>query len=199
MKKRRKTITPDIGIIADGKIFPLVKDELAKSVMRPMSDEEKDEFYPQLDGQPLKQSINDLGLCKYLDVLPLTTPDLKQEKKRILMPHLLLTSGRHVPFCAHVRNFWRTQRPAIFVFFSAFLRVSFRTFQPPSCASPSLSTAAISMSHRSFCESSCPPSMVLFAFLGLASRFLGHRVSLPIGFLGGTVFRLRRRITSAGI
>lgn len=83
MKKRRKTITPDIGIIADGKIFPLVKDELAKSVMRPMSDEEKDEFYPQLDGQPLKQSINDLGLCKYLDVLPLTTPDLKQEKKRI--------------------------------------------------------------------------------------------------------------------
>lgn len=83
MKKRRKTITPDIGIIADGNIFPLVKDELAKSVLRPMSDDEKDEFYPQLDNRSLKQAINDLGLCEYLDVLPLTTPDLKQEKKRI--------------------------------------------------------------------------------------------------------------------
>ena len=56
MKKRRKTITPDIGIIADGNIFPLVKDELAKSVLRPMSDDEKDEFYPQLDNRSLKQT-----------------------------------------------------------------------------------------------------------------------------------------------
>ena len=31
----------------------------------------------------LCHAINDLGLCEYLDVLPLTTPDLKQEKKRI--------------------------------------------------------------------------------------------------------------------